>query len=249
MSTKKHQERDEKNLTIKVNDTVKLEAVLSQTAPCSLGAVVCHPMPLLGGNLHNNVVVSIAKGLNSLGITTLRFNMRGVGNSTGKGSWRGGAEREDTLACCKYLLAVGSIRKVLLVGYSYGSAIASSVVNDMDEIIGYVSISYPFGPLTLMLLGPLLDKAKTNKPKLFIIGDRDNFTGVAKFKKRVEEFPEPKATKIVEDVDHFWFGHETDILEAIKEWLEKEFVALLQYGQKTDKKDEGSQEKVRKHQY
>jgi len=39
----------------------------------------------------------------------------------------------------------GAIKRILLVGYSYGSAIACSVADDIEQIIGYAAISYPFG--------------------------------------------------------------------------------------------------------
>lgn len=46
------------------------------------------PMPLLGGNLHNNVVSAVYFACAShLKCTTLRFNFRGVGSSTGTHYW------------------------------------------------------------------------------------------------------------------------------------------------------------------
>ena len=44
-------------------------------------AVIAGPHPLLGGNMHNNVVRCLGDGLSRHGIVTLRFNYRGVGGS------------------------------------------------------------------------------------------------------------------------------------------------------------------------
>ena len=41
--------------------------------------VLAGPHPLLGGNMHNNVVRGLGDGLAQHGLATLRFNYRGVG--------------------------------------------------------------------------------------------------------------------------------------------------------------------------
>ena len=45
------------------------------------GVVICHPHPLRGGDMHNNVVEALALGLAQRGLATLCFNFRGVGAS------------------------------------------------------------------------------------------------------------------------------------------------------------------------
>src|SRR5471032_2139604 len=46
-------------------------------------AVLAGPHPLLGGNMHNNVVRCIGDALARRQVVTLRFNYRGVGRSEG----------------------------------------------------------------------------------------------------------------------------------------------------------------------
>ncbi len=46
----------------------------------------------------------------------------------------GSGEREDVVAVCRYLQSECGVEAVYLVGYSYGSAIGCSVVNDVDII-------------------------------------------------------------------------------------------------------------------
>ena len=48
------------------------------------GVVICHPHPLHGGNMDNNVVLALALGLVEEGFVTLRFNFRGVSGSEGE---------------------------------------------------------------------------------------------------------------------------------------------------------------------
>src|SRR6188472_2194642 len=62
----------------------QLEAILKGPMGERRGVgLVCHPHPLGGGTMHNKVVFRAAAGLVDAGLTTLRFNFRGVGASTG----------------------------------------------------------------------------------------------------------------------------------------------------------------------
>ncbi|MGC1463111.1 MAG: hypothetical protein WA802_12990, partial [Terracidiphilus sp.] len=79
----------------------RLEALLNEGAPhAPFAALVCHPHPLRGGNLHNKVVYHAMKALNDpqwgLGFPVLRFNFRGAGLS--QGTHDGRAETGDVLA-------------------------------------------------------------------------------------------------------------------------------------------------------
>ncbi|MGA2569242.1 MAG: hypothetical protein ABSF23_01870, partial [Terracidiphilus sp.] len=79
----------------------RLEAILNEGAPdAPFAALVCHPHPMFGGNLHNKVVYYAMKALNDpawgLGWPVLRFNFRGTGLS--QGTHDGEAESEDVLA-------------------------------------------------------------------------------------------------------------------------------------------------------
>eukprot|EP01126_Amoeba_proteus_P007974 TRINITY_DN12918_c0_g1_i1.p1 TRINITY_DN12918_c0_g1~~TRINITY_DN12918_c0_g1_i1.p1 ORF type:complete len:238 (+),score=38.36 TRINITY_DN12918_c0_g1_i1:69-716(+) len=190
------------------------------SSPSTLGIILTHPMPLLGGNMYNNVVSSVFKALCRLGYSVLRFNFRGVGNSTGSGSWRGSHERNDVLSCCDYLLAK-EIKKIVLVGYSYGAVIASSCAKERDQIVGFACISYPFGPLNWMLLGHLLKDMDIPKPKFFVMGDQDDFTGEATFLLAYHDLPETKAKILVSGANHFWVEHIDDLVLSIVEWVRK----------------------------
>ena len=61
------------------------------------GVVLCHPHPLMGGNMDNFVVMSIYREIITRGMAALRFNFRGVGNSQGSHD-KGEGEMEDVKA-------------------------------------------------------------------------------------------------------------------------------------------------------
>jgi len=67
---------------------LKLEGLIAKPTgvASARGAVVCHPHPLYGGSMHNNVVEAILAALWKRDFATLRFNFRGVGASEGEHS-------------------------------------------------------------------------------------------------------------------------------------------------------------------
>jgi alpha/beta superfamily hydrolase len=66
------------------------------------GIVICHPHPLRGGDMLNNVVRALAEAFAAVGFATLRFNFRGVGRSTGQYG-EGIGEQEDAKAALAWL--------------------------------------------------------------------------------------------------------------------------------------------------
>src|ERR1051325_4392157 len=74
----------------------KLEAILEEPedTPVREACLVCHPHPLYGGTMHNNVVYRMARALRRSGSAVLRFNFRGVGRSEGAHD-HGAGEFED----------------------------------------------------------------------------------------------------------------------------------------------------------
>src|SRR6478672_11002064 len=121
----------------------QLEAILKEPAGEPKGvALVCHPHPLGGGTMHNKVVFRAAGGLVDAGLTTLRFNFRGVGSSTGDhNEIEGGVEDvEDAL---NWLTAAYPGEKVTLAGFSFGSRTGMQVGMSDKRVDQLISIGTP----------------------------------------------------------------------------------------------------------
>ena len=207
---------DEQKINIKGPDG-NLEAQLIK-GKNEIGIIICHPHPGYGGTMAFSVVRMLYKAFGNLGHPSLRFNFRGVGNSDGI-SGDGAGEREDLISVCKFLFSGEfGVKKLLIIGYSFGATIAASVTSEFDEIIGYVAISYPFS-----LIPQFIAQAQVSKPKFFIIGDRDDFTTLDVFQKEYNKMPEPKDIKIFPSVDHFWSGSETILTETTIDWFNNNF--------------------------
>jgi alpha/beta superfamily hydrolase len=109
-----------------------LVGVLHRPQGTGLPAVaVCHPHPLYGGDMENNVVVSLCGALADAGVAALRFNFRGVGGSGG--SHGGGiGERQDALAALDFLAGVAGVDGggLGLAGYSFGALVALGAADE-----------------------------------------------------------------------------------------------------------------------
>jgi alpha/beta superfamily hydrolase len=93
-----------------------LEAILKEpTGEIRGAALVCHPHPLGGGTMHNKVVYRAAAGLIEAGLITLRFNFRGVGDSTGEHD-DGNGEKDDVRDALNYLTENERVVRLVSIG-------------------------------------------------------------------------------------------------------------------------------------
>jgi hypothetical protein len=185
-------------------DGLALEGVLhgvenARGAPVP-AAVVCHPHPLYGGDMHNAVVVAVCDALSKQGISALRFNFRGVGGS--QGSHGGGRdERNDVRAALAFLASQADInpRRLCLAGYSFGALVALSTRYSALAAMAVIS-----PPLT----GNPDEAFRLSCPTLFVFGERDSVapsTGVEAI-----DLPPGSRIAVVPGADHFWCGQEEE---------------------------------------
>src|SRR6056297_637331 len=88
-----------------------------------IGVLICHPHPQFGGTMANNVVRSLYRHFKKKGFPSLRFNFRGVGSPSG--SYSGGkGEMRDVMDAKNILIDTTGISQIVLIGYSFGAAVA-----------------------------------------------------------------------------------------------------------------------------
>ena len=111
--------------------------------PLPLTAVLCHPLSTEGGSMHNKVVTMAARSLRELGATTVRFNFRGVGESSGTFD-HGNGERGDLLAVAAWVREQRPQDDLWLAGFSFGAYVSlrSTAEIQPDALI---SIAPPVG--------------------------------------------------------------------------------------------------------
>lgn len=198
------------------NNGIKLEAEFlpSKNNSNKSCVLICHPHPQFGGDMYNNVVSSVFKTLIDNNIAVLRFNFRGVGKSTGHHT-NGEGEVSDVKACVDFLIHNLNMAAIFICGYSYGAAIGCSTINYSQKIIGFIAISFPWDFMGIKYK----NKSQTNKPKLFIQGNKDNIARFDDFFHYYNDYDEPKKYKIIDGADHFYWGYEKQVSKLVYQFF------------------------------
>ncbi|XP_076905221.1 uncharacterized protein LOC143560913 [Bidens hawaiensis] len=174
----------------------------STTDNQNIAVVLVHPYSVLGGSQF--LTKGIARNLALQGFPAVTFNMRGVGKSTGRPSITGFAEVADVIAVCKWTVKNLSTNRILLVGSSAGAPIAGSAVDQVDEVVGYVSVAYPFGWMASILFrGHHKAILQSPKPKLFVMGTKDGFTSVRQLKNKLKSAAGRTEMHLIDSASHF----------------------------------------------
>lgn len=190
-------------------DGVELEGVLVPAVDARGAAVLCHPHPLYGGDMHNPVVRSIEAGMQQTGLTTLRFNFRGTGESTGIHD-HGRGECEDLAAAIDFLRTRGGFDSVFAAGYSFGAMIALS---EAEHVRATVAVAPPLAMMPLSNVPPRM-------PQLLVVGDRDPYCEVHTAERAVAEHPGLRRLHVVAGADHFFLAEGTAIREIVGRFVE-----------------------------
>ncbi len=193
---------------------VQLEAEIQRGMGTEV-AVICHPHPLYGGNMDNNVVTALAEVCASLGWTTLRFNFRGVGASTGAYG-DGDGETQDLMAVVGYARQeVGN--RVHLIGYSFGAWV---VLNGIRKGLEAATVTLASPPVDFMDFSGLTPPAR---PTLIVVGDSDPFCAVPSLNSwliRSSDSPVQPQVVIVPGCDHFYWGFESRLAREVAAFVQ-----------------------------
>jgi alpha/beta superfamily hydrolase len=178
--------------------------------------IVCHPHPLYGGSMDNNVVNSLSETLTQASVVSLKFNFRGVGGSQGEFD-QGIGERKDVEAAISFISAVKEVdlERIGLAGYSAGAGFAFPVGFNDDRIRALAAISPPLPMFDFDFL------KGCPKPKLLISGNRDELIPIDQFLEFCQNLPEPKECVSIEGADHFWWGYESGLATKVTAFFTK----------------------------
>jgi alpha/beta superfamily hydrolase len=172
------------------------------------------------------VMQAIEAALASEGMATLRYNSRGVGNSTGTISRNEGkrlvapegeAEVGDIGAALDFLAGQDYVdgARLALVGHSFGARISLAyVAASADERVRAITcIGLPVAWRDLSYLG------QWPHPRLFVTGELDDFCPPDQLAEFVERLPEPKTLITLKNTGHFFEGRERDLALAVAAFL------------------------------
>ena len=94
-------------------------------------AVVAHPLPIMGGTMDNKIVTTLVKTFAELGFIAVRFNFRGVGESSGVYD-EGNGEVEDVLAVVRYAEETFGKLPLILSGFSFGGYVQARAAEKLQ---------------------------------------------------------------------------------------------------------------------
>ena len=178
------------------------------------GGVVCHPHPLYGGSMYNNVVDAVLAAMWKQQWATLRFNFRGVGASEGEHDG-GTGEADDAAAGVAFVAGQPGVQKdgVVLAGYSFGSIAAMTAAPKISGLGALVLVALP---LKIADARALKDFAG---PIVLAAGDGDMYCPVPQLEALHKELGSRAQLRIIQGADHFFGGCEVELADAIESML------------------------------
>ena len=198
----------------------RIEAVLDAPEPDILTrpllAILCHPLPTEGGSMHNKVVTMTARALRECGVTTLRFNFRGVGQSEGTFD-DGAGELEDLRAVVAWARAAHPDKALWLAGFSFGAYVSLRMAKELGAS-AVISIAPPVGRSWDFSGIPL-----PAVPWLVIQGDADEIVDPQAVYHWLESLSRKPVLVRMPDTTHFFHRKLMDLRGAVKngvrDWL------------------------------
>jgi alpha/beta superfamily hydrolase len=192
-----------------------LEAILKEPAAPVAAAVICHPHPLGGGTMNNNVVYRLGKALVDGGVAALRFNFRGVGASTGRHDG-GEGEEDDARAALDALAQRHPHLPLWVAGFSFGARVGLTVGAEDARVSKLLGIGLALTMFDYSFLNAC------PKPKALIQAADDEYGGRTAVEAAVTAMAEPKHLWVVDGASHLFPQHLAQMEGAAAEataWL------------------------------
>lgn len=168
-------------------------AHIPQTEPRAI-AIVAHPLPTMGGTMENKIVTTLAKTFAELGFVALRFDFRGVGDSSGSYD-EGNGEVDDALTVVRYAQQEFGDLPLILAGFSFGGYVQARAAEQLH-------------PDKLVLVAPAVGRfAMPNVPvnTLVIHGEKDEVVPLADILEWAR--PQHLPVVVVPEATHYFHGH------------------------------------------
>ncbi|AKS42891.1 alpha/beta hydrolase [Wenzhouxiangella marina] len=171
-------------------------------------AVLCHPHPLHGGTMRNKVVTIMERSLRELGLATVRFNYRGVGESQGEYD-DGNGEVEDLKAVVEWAMRHRPGTDLWLGGFSFGAYITLRASQDLP-VRQLISIAPPVERYGFDQLQP------PSCPWLVVQGDEDEVVSSDAVEHWANGLDQGPDLVMMEGAGHFFHRRLMDLRGLIK---------------------------------
>jgi alpha/beta superfamily hydrolase len=192
----------------------RLEARLDRPADAAKAVVVlASPHPKRGGTMQDKVLYQAAQGFVRTGCAVLRFNYRGAGTSVGEFS-DGPGEMDDYRAALDAAAREFPELPIWAAGYSFGAFIAMNVGAADPRVTHLIGIG--------VVIDDKYDYTAvraSEKPKFLLHGGLDELSTAKSIRKFYGELAEPRELVVIDDADHYFDGHASEVADAIEDLL------------------------------
>jgi len=176
-------------------------------------AVICHGLPETGGRIQGRVTHLIEKALRQLGLRTVRFSFRGVGDSDGQHD-AGSGETEDLLEVIRWVQHHNPNSELWLGGYDFGSYVTARAAQIVDckHLISIAPTVAKF------------DYAGLTRPDchwLIVHGDEDEVTPIEMVHDWVNWMAPPAQLIVMQETNHKFKRRLMDLRGVIKNGVKR----------------------------
>jgi hypothetical protein len=192
----------------------RLEATLRvpDVAPSAI-VVIAHPLPTHGGTMRNPLVATLARAIAAEAWYALRFNFRGVGESSGE--WSGGrAEPQDLADAVAHARQIAPGLPLAVVGFSFGAVTLLRWIASGGRLDAYALLGVPLRPIT----ESSRDLPPVPSDALIVNGELDQF-GTAEELRRA--YPLARVVE-VKGADHFFTGKRDELARVVTDALREQ---------------------------
>ncbi|MFA5958907.1 MAG: hypothetical protein WC785_00130 [Tatlockia sp.] len=171
-------------------------------------ALIGHPHSLQGGTMNNKVVTTMMRAFKELGIPSLRFNFRGVGESEGQYD-AGVGESEDMLLLMRHWQQERPDTQFIFAGFSFGSYVAyRAAAQCKNELL--ITIAPPVHHYDYK-------EFAAPTPWLIVQGDSDEVVPMSLVLDFAEEFSPSLPVVCFPDTSHFFHGKLLELKNSLIE--------------------------------
>ncbi|MEO7429248.1 MAG: alpha/beta fold hydrolase [Acidimicrobiales bacterium] len=180
---------------------------LPSTGSVTTAAIVVHPHPAMGGDRHHPLVVAVADGLTIAGVAALRVDLRDPDVALS-------ARAIETVAAG--LLRDTGADRVVLVGYSWGAAVAA-----MATPAGLVARVLVAPPVTMLEPDVASALRSGELPALVLVPAHDQYGPPDSVRALLGDTPHA-TIEVVDGTDHFLAGAVARIATRAVAWISEQ---------------------------
>lgn len=170
-------------------------------------ALLGHPHSQQGGTMQNKVVTTMARAFKELGIPSIRFNFRGVGQSLGTFD-DGIGESDDMLLLSRACREEFPEVTFLFAGFSFGSYVTYRAASQCPNQL-LISIAPPVERYDYEEFSP------SPSPWVIVQGDGDEVVSFEAVHHFVEQSKSPITFIVYPETGHFFHGKLIELKQTI----------------------------------